>query len=93
MACPGGLEPPTGCLEGSCSIHLSYGHAIAATLSSPVPLTCQYGGGVRGHAFASSTPRAILSLVAAIPCSSRLTAISPIVYGSGNTATSVSHAA
>ena len=26
MACPEGLEPPTYCLEGSCSILLSYGH-------------------------------------------------------------------
>ena len=25
MACPEGLEPPTCCLEGSCSIRLSYG--------------------------------------------------------------------
>jgi hypothetical protein len=24
-ACPEGLEPPTCCLEGSCSIQLSYG--------------------------------------------------------------------
>ena len=24
---PEGLEPPTRCLEGSCSIHLSYGRA------------------------------------------------------------------
>jgi len=27
MACPEGLEPPTCCLEGSCSIQLSYGQA------------------------------------------------------------------
>ncbi len=26
MVCPEGLEPPTCCLEGSCSIQLSYGH-------------------------------------------------------------------
>ena len=26
LACPEGLEPPTYCLEGSCSIMLSYGH-------------------------------------------------------------------
>ena len=26
VACPEGLEPPTCCLEGSCSIQLSYGH-------------------------------------------------------------------
>ena len=25
MATPGGFEPPTDCLEGSCSIQLSYG--------------------------------------------------------------------
>ena len=28
MACPEGFEPPTYCLEGSCSIRLSYGHII-----------------------------------------------------------------
>ena len=27
MAIPGGLEPPTPCLEGRCSIQLSYGTA------------------------------------------------------------------
>ena len=27
LACPEGLEPPTCCLEGSCSIQLSYGHS------------------------------------------------------------------
>ena len=26
---PGGFEPPTNSLEGCCSIHLSYGRAIA----------------------------------------------------------------
>jgi hypothetical protein len=25
MVCPEGLEPPTCCLEGNCSIQLSYG--------------------------------------------------------------------
>lgn len=25
LACPEGLEPPTYCLEGNCSIQLSYG--------------------------------------------------------------------
>src|SRR5205085_11922370 len=28
MACPEGLEPPTCCLEGSCSIQLSYGQQV-----------------------------------------------------------------
>ena len=28
LACPEGLEPPTCCLEGSCSIQLSYGQPI-----------------------------------------------------------------
>ena len=28
LACPEGLEPPTCCLEGSCSIQLSYGQVI-----------------------------------------------------------------
>ncbi len=30
MACPEGLEPPTCCLEGSCSIRLSYGQMSEA---------------------------------------------------------------
>lgn len=25
LACPEGIEPPTTCLEGRCSIQLSYG--------------------------------------------------------------------
>ena len=28
MACPEGLEPPTYCLEGNCSIQLSYRHKM-----------------------------------------------------------------
>ena len=28
LACPEGLEPPTCCLEGSCSIQLSYGQKV-----------------------------------------------------------------
>jgi hypothetical protein len=28
MACPEGLEPPTCCLEGNCSIQLSYGQKV-----------------------------------------------------------------
>ena len=28
LACPEGLEPPTCCLEGSCSIQLSYGQVV-----------------------------------------------------------------
>jgi hypothetical protein len=28
LACPEGLEPPTCCLEGSCSIQLSYGQPV-----------------------------------------------------------------
>ena len=28
LACPGGFEPSTYCLEGSCSIQLSYGHKL-----------------------------------------------------------------
>jgi hypothetical protein len=42
MACPEGLEPPTCCLEGSCSIQLSYGqrrvgstHGCIGTLADP----------------------------------------------------------
>ena len=46
MVCPEGLEPPTCCLEGSCSIQLSYGH---------LRVMQQYwegigrGGGIRTH--------------------------------------------
>ncbi len=29
LACPEGLEPPTYCLEGNCSIQLSYGQSFA----------------------------------------------------------------
>jgi hypothetical protein len=28
VACPEGLEPPTCCLEGNCSIQLSYGQPV-----------------------------------------------------------------
>ena len=28
LACPEGLEPPTYCLEGNCSIRLSYGQLV-----------------------------------------------------------------
>ncbi len=28
LACPEGLEPPTYCLEGNCSIQLSYGQRM-----------------------------------------------------------------
>ena len=30
LACPEGLEPPTYCLEGNCSIPLSYGQKNGA---------------------------------------------------------------
>lgn len=32
MAIPGGIEPPTPCLEGRCSIRLSYGTGTAYLL-------------------------------------------------------------
>lgn len=35
--CPAGFEPTTGCLEGSCSIHLSYGHSSAGNLPPGAP--------------------------------------------------------
>ncbi len=38
MACPEGLEPPTYCLEGNCSIRLSYGQ-----------LWCGWGGCTKGR--------------------------------------------
>jgi hypothetical protein len=30
MVCPEGIEPPTTCLEGKCSIQLSYGQKFEA---------------------------------------------------------------
>ena len=33
MAIPGGLEPPTYCLEGSCSIQLSYGTVFSTLIA------------------------------------------------------------
>ncbi len=35
LACPDGLEPPTCCLEGSCSIQLSYGQLRAVRAAGP----------------------------------------------------------
>lgn len=40
LACPEGLEPPTCCLEGSCSIQLSYGQCGAAAAGKKA-----HGGG------------------------------------------------
>ena len=40
VACPEGLEPPTYCLEGNCSIRLSYGQMRARcrkTLTQEAP--------------------------------------------------------
>src|SRR3990167_8405815 len=37
LACPEGLEPPTCCLEGSCSIRLSYGQMGAGLLIQKRP--------------------------------------------------------
>ncbi len=36
MARPEGLEPPTYCLEGSCSILLSYGRTYALKKRTPI---------------------------------------------------------
>ena len=43
LACPEGLEPPTCCLEGSCSIQLSYGQVYV-----PWPWICSRNK-ARGH--------------------------------------------
>jgi hypothetical protein len=44
LVCPEGLEPPTCCLEGSCSIQLSYGHLRVET-----KIRNGRGGGIRTH--------------------------------------------
>ncbi len=35
MVCPEGLEPPTCCLEGNCSIQLSYGQIEVRLIEAP----------------------------------------------------------
>src|SRR4051812_36993418 len=42
LACPEGLEPPTCCLEGNCSIQLSYGQR-----GSSIRRRSGRGGGIR----------------------------------------------
>jgi hypothetical protein len=48
---PEGLEPPTRCLEGSCSIHLSYGRARKSVYSGLSRSSPRYARAVlRSHA-------------------------------------------
>ncbi len=54
MACPEGLEPPTCCLEGSCSIQLSYGQAEPQS-QAPLPRgACKDKKGPQGGPFCFS---------------------------------------
>jgi hypothetical protein len=47
---PEGLEPPTRCLEGSCSIHLSYGRARKSVYSGPSRASPRYArADLRSH--------------------------------------------
>ena len=45
LACLEGLEPPTYCLEGSCSILLSYRHILNYMSAQPARLTCSLWSG------------------------------------------------
>ncbi len=58
VAIPGGLEPPTLCLEGRCSIQLSYGTVVSGVKTQK--LICP----------ASLMPKAIFSALSAskAPC-------------------------
>ncbi len=54
LACPEGLEPPTCCLEGSCSIQLSYGQAEPQS-QAPLPRgACKDKKGPQGGPFCFS---------------------------------------
>src|SRR5574343_1282154 len=44
LACPEGLEPPTCCLEGSCSIQLSYGHLMMGCTEEKVGMASSMPG-------------------------------------------------
>ena len=45
LACLEGLEPPTYCLEGSCSILLSYRHILNYMSAQLARLTCSLWSG------------------------------------------------
>ena len=73
MVIPGGLEPPTYCLEGSCSIQLSYGTVFSkftkphiAVLLTPEGFECKAQSG------------------AAIPCVLSHLRYNPLCLGAGN---------
>ena len=43
LATPAGLEPATYCLEGSCSIQLSYGAVATGSIAPPQRRQCVHG--------------------------------------------------
>ena len=68
MVCPVGLEPTTLCLEGTCSIQLSYGHEVGRgerirTSGPLVPNQMRYQTALRPDADFSITGLVIIATI------------------------------